>query len=172
VILGIDEELRGPVPGADIPAPDPDGLVELDLPEGIYRVRIAAPPAYAPEVTAPQPATAVVLAGEVADLGGLYLVPPGLPAAAQLLCIIDAECGRGTCAQGSCRNYSPPLRAPAGLPLCDPVDGKCTTAGTTCLALDGETGSCQDAIPGNAICVPCGLECTPDGVGILRGTCP
>jgi hypothetical protein len=171
VLITVEGLLRGPLPAADIPAPDSDGQVEIDPPEGTYRIRIAAPAPLASEVTAPPPAAAVVISGEVADLGALYLVPPGVPAAAQALCQEQADCGRSDCTGGSCVGYTAPLIAPAGLPFCDVSGNVCGAGAPVCTGLNGEAGWCNNVGNARYSCVPCGTSCTTDGQAVYQGGC-
>jgi hypothetical protein len=170
VTVTVSEALRGPL--ASVPAPDAGGQVRLDAAEGIYQVAIAPPAAHAAEVTAPPAATAVVIAGEVADLGTLYLVPPGVPAAAQLLCQAPADClPAGSCAAGSCRGWNPPPAAPARLPLC-PLQMDYCSNGNACTTSDGLPGLCLAVGSGTfQTCVPCGAACTVDGTDLYTGGC-
>lgn len=164
MLVTMTEQLRGPVPPAGIPAPSPSGWVELDVPEGIYRVAIAAPPPYDAEVTGPPAAVAIAIAGQVADLGSLYLVPPGIPVAAQYLCQTGDDCGPGGVCNGSCgRNWNPPPAAPARLPLC-PGSHDCV-AGDACVDDAGLAGFCvATAGASYASCLGCGQgACTADG---------
>lgn len=171
----VTEQMRGPLPAADVPAPDAGGWVELDAPEGIYQVGIAAPPPLDAEVTAPLAATAIVMAGQVADLGSLYLVPPGIPAVAQYLCEAGEDCGKGgVCNAGSCgRGWNPMPAAPARVPLC-PGAHDCA-ATDPCVDDTGTPGFCVQ--PGGvqyAVCLSCGRECTADGVSVAGSSpmCP
>ncbi len=171
----VTEQMRGPLPASAVPPPDPGGWVELDAPEGIYQVGIAAPPPLDAEVTAPLPATAVVIAGEVADLGSLYLVPPGIPAAAQYLCETGDDCGKGgLCTGGSCgRNWNPLPAAPATVPLC-PGAYDCNANGP-CVDDTDTAGFCVQ--PGGvaySVCLPCGRRCTADGISVALSSplCP
>jgi len=170
ILVTVSEVLRGPL--APAPAPAADGQVEVALAEGIYLVAIAPPSAQAGEVSAPPAATAVVIAGQVADLGSLYLVPPGLPAAAQLLCQVAADClPGGTCSAGSCLNWSPPAVAPARTPLCQLRLDYCG-AGQACTTADGLAGQCSAVSTGPyQTCVPCGTDCTADGIDLYVGGC-
>ena len=170
ILVTVTEVLRGPL--ASLPAPDAQGQVEFETAEGIYQVAIAPPAAYAGQVTAPPAATAVAIAGQVADLGTLYLVPPGLPAADQLLCQAAADClPRGTCATGSCQNWSPPVVAPARVPLC-PLRLDFCSATNPCTTAEGLPGQCQAVGTGTyQTCVPCGTECTVDGTDLYAGGC-
>ncbi|HVO20049.1 MAG TPA: hypothetical protein VMU15_12385 [Anaeromyxobacter sp.] len=170
ILVSVTEVLRGPL--ASVPAPDARGQVEIEAAEGIYQVAIAPPTAYAGQVTAPPAATAVAIAGEVADLGTLYLVPPGLPAADQLLCQAAADClPAGTCAAGSCLNWAPPVVAPARVPLCSIRLDFCSPT-NPCTSADGLAGQCQAVGAGPyQTCVPCGTECTVDGTDLYLGGC-
>lgn len=170
-VVSVAEWLRGPV--AAVPAPGADGLVELEVAEGTYYVDVAPPAEHAAEVTAPPRATAVVIAGEVADLSSLYLVPPGLPAAAQLVCRGAEDCApRGACLGGACSNWSPAPAAPARLPFCDMAGDYCAP-GFPCTGFSGAPGMCFDAGGGGMLgaCAPCGQDCTVDGVAVYHGGC-
>ncbi len=166
-VVTVTEALRGPVAG--VPAPDADGDVVLQVPEGVYLVSIA-PPASATGVPAPPPATGVVIAGETADLGTLYLVASSVTLAAQYLCQEQADCGqRGSCAGGACLDWTPPSVAPARLPLCELRSDYCST-GQPC-TVGGLPGLCLSPGGGNQVCVPCGTACTADGTAVLTGSC-
>jgi hypothetical protein len=172
VLVTVTERLRGALATTEIPAPTAAGWIELDLPEGIYQVGIAAPPPYDTEVTAPALAIGIVIAGQVADLGSLYLVPPGVPQAAQLLCVEDADCGKAGACTGSCPvGWSPQQAAPASVPLCTPLVDYCTPA-EVCVALNGAPGRCFNAGNGDQVCVPCGQDCTVNGLTVFHGACP
>jgi hypothetical protein len=164
------EVLRGPL--ASVPTPGSDGQVQLEAAEGIYRVAIAPPAAHAGEVTAPPAATAVVIAGEVADLGTLYLVPPGMPAAAQLLCQAAGDCGpTGACTAGSCQSWAPPAVAPARTPLCTLRTDFCSPT-YPCTTAEGLAGQCNAVGSGTyQTCVSCGTDCTADGIDLYSGGC-
>lgn len=166
-VVSVAEALRGPVAG--VPAPDAHGDVELSVPEGVYLVSIA-PPAGATGVPAPPPATGVVIAGETADLGTLYLVASSVTLAAQYLCQEQADCGqRGSCDAGACLGWAPPAVAPARLPLCELRSDFCS-AGQPC-TIGGLPGLCQSPGGGEQACIPCGTACTPDGTAVLGGSC-
>ncbi len=155
ILLHVDDVLHGPLAG--VPAPDASGLVDVAVPEGIYRVSIEAPAGHAGEVTAAPPADVVVVAGDTSDLGLLYLIPPGIPQAAQLVCRDDADCGGRGCTAGVCQNWAPPPVAPARTPFCF-MPGECMAPCTTPL---GDQGQCS---PAEGACVPCGTTCTVDGM--------
>jgi hypothetical protein len=167
VQITVEDYVHGPIPTP--PVADAHGLVDVVLPEGVYRITIAPPPAHAGEVTSPQPATAVVLTGEVADAGSLYLVPPGLPRTAQSTCQEAADCDGRPCAQGSCGvNWAPAPVAPASLPYCT-VTSECFVP-WDCVAPGGLGGTCMDVGQGptNGVCVACDTQCTPDGIALLQ----
>jgi hypothetical protein len=142
--------------------------MELQLPEGIYRLGVAAPPPYVASVSAPPAATAIVIAGEVAELGSLYLVPPSIPAAAQYLCQTDEDCGEGNpCDGGTCYSgWVPAMAAPASLPLC-PGSYDCNVGGF-CSDGAGLDGICVEVGGGKyPVCLACGQgSCTADGIHV------
>jgi hypothetical protein len=166
MVVTVTEQVRGVVAPASLPAPDAQGWIEADLPEGIYQVAIAPPAPLVGAVLEPQPATAIVISGEVADLGSLYLVAPEVRSAAQLLCTTGDDCGKGgVCSAGSCpSSWSPAPAAPATLPLCPgPYD---CGSGDRCQDATGRAGFCV-ATAGTTYssCLGCGLgACTADGI--------
>jgi hypothetical protein len=167
-VVTVAEALRGPVAG--VPAPDARGDVELTVPEGVYLVSIA-PPSTASGVPSPPPATGVVISGETADLGTLYLVASSVTLAAQYLCQEQADCGqRGSCDAGACLGWTPPAVAPARLPLCELRSDYCSP-GQAC-TVGGLPGRCLSPGGGDQACVPCGTACTADGIAALdAGSC-
>ncbi len=171
IAITVSELLRGPLGG--VPAPDPGGTVEVVAAEGVYQVQIAPPAAFAGVVPTPPAATAVVVAGELADLGTLYLVPVAVPAAAQLLCQAAEDCApTGACAGGSCQGWSPPVVVPARTPLCQLRTDFCSPA-QPCTTGAGLAGACASIGSGSyQACIPCGTECTADGIDIHLGSCP
>jgi hypothetical protein len=165
--LLITELVRG-VYGGGTTTALADGTVELDAPEGVYELRLSAHGPHAAEVTNPPPATVVVLTGEVADAGTLYLVPPGLPAAAQLRCEDASDCGDLTCdPTGQCVNWSPPPAAPASLPFCYARMDFCADL-WSCSTPAGQGGWCVGQANGTQACVPCDTACTVDGTNVLQ----
>lgn len=120
-----------------------DGTVEVEADEGLYAVSITAPSSaaaagapYSPGAlsasvfAAPPEQRFVVLPGQVADLGSLYLVAEDVVTEAQYACTSDADCGAtGTCQGGTCQGYTPPASAGAALEFCDVPfgEGQCAT---------------------------------------------
>jgi len=174
--LTITEALRGAI--APLPPPDAGGVVELALPEGIYEVGITPPAAFAGVIPAPLPATAVVLSSEVAEVGSLYLVPTATSHAAQVMCRVGDDCGRGgTCASGQCIDWAPPPAVPARVPLCNLRMDQST--GGPCVTDAGVDGIWVPAGSGFATCLACSTECTPDSLSLVQapplsptGSCP
>jgi hypothetical protein len=169
VSVVVEDVIHGPV--APAPVPDARGDVDLTVPEGVYKVRIEAPPAHAGGVTTPAPATAIVLQGETAEVGSLYLVPPGVIQLAQLSCQSAADCGPLACLDGRCLDWAPPPYVPAGIPICSGFRGICGP-GQPCTTTDGVPGGCFDASGGAQVCVPCATSCALDGTSVLRAASP
>ena len=165
MVVEVEEAVRGPVAGPLVP--DSSGDVELSLPEGLYRVRLSPPPEFESVAPAPQPATAVVLAGLRADVGSLYLVPTTTVVSAQAYCIDTSDCGTDhPCQDHVCSNYRPTPPIPPDLPFCDlQRDGNCSY-GSPCFTSGGFPGVCLAAGPW-AGCVACGSACTPEGTSSL-----
>jgi hypothetical protein len=160
------------LPAGATPTVSSSGDVEVTVPEGAYFVGIA-PPATSTGVSASPVVPAVVVAGETAELGTLYLVLDALVGAAQAVCLADADCATsGTCQAGACGgSWRPPaVRAPANLGLCVGSYMSCA-AGTACT--NPFAGGCvaTDAAGLNTECLPCGTCCTPDGSAVLCGVC-
>lgn len=189
-----------PDPGALLLPPAPlnplpvasDGTVQVDVPEGAYRISVAVPPsapvgdradraARVAAVTtvplAPPVATAVVMSGQPTGVGTVYAVGLAALGEASLACRADADCGGLACQAGLCTDYSPPFSVGAGTPFCAP----CTFRGGAAQPCDHTPGKrdgvclcpydatvCQSAAPpGPSVCVPAcatGLFCTQDGV--------
>jgi hypothetical protein len=169
VTVTLEDAVRGPLAG--VPSPDARGLVELDAPEGVYRVRLVPPATHAAEVTLADPATAVVIAGELADVGSLYLVPPGVVTLAQARCQDDAECGDTPCTAGACERWTPPAVAPATLPFCFTRTDLCG-AGRGCRTPYDEAGECLLVSTNRQACVPCGTRCALFGAVTLQASPP
>lgn len=188
-----------PDPGALLLPPVPlnplipasDGTVQVDVPEGVYRISVAVPPsapvgavarvaALASTTPVPPPvATAVVMSGQPAGVGTVYAVGEASRSEASVACRSDADCGgrSAACHLGLCLDYSPPASVGAGTPFCSP----CTFTGGAAQPCDVTPGKqdgiclcpyaaavCQSAAPpGPSVCVPLctsGLICTQDGL--------
>lgn len=159
-----------------VPAPDSNGDRDLTLPEGPYLVEVRAP-AGVTDVPAPPRRFAVVLDGEIADLGTFLLANDASIEAAQLACHDDADCAPGACTAGLCTGYTAPAAVPVGVPACiDPATASCWLADAPC-DLPGGLGPavCKENPLGataSFLCVPCGTSCTPDGAVTLSASCP
>jgi len=169
IAVTLEDLVRGPWPS--VPAPDAGGRIELEVPEGVYRIAIAPPAAHAAEVTAPAPALTVVIEGEVADVGALYLVPPGVPLAAQRRCVDSADCSGLPCLGGACSGWQPPPVLPASVPFCYARARLCTPGGA-CQLPGGVQGACFGVSAAVQACAPCGAACTYDGTSALQAPPP
>jgi hypothetical protein len=187
------------VDGATVLGPftqDSQGFVDETVPEGAWQVvlsggGLASAPAAGPvsRVAAtgpgaplrPPAATAVVLAGQVAEVGSLYVVSDLVKLLSRLACVTVDDCGGLSCSAGSCQDYSPPDvdNAGAGVSFCAP----CAFTGPlqACQAAPGVIGTCAcpdpdplsptcrqatgAPLPGHCV-PPCSssLTCTSDGV--------
>ncbi|HET6439738.1 MAG TPA: hypothetical protein VFG59_16855 [Anaeromyxobacter sp.] len=155
-----------------VPAPDSNGDRDVVLAEGLYFVEVRPPPAFTATVPTPPRAAAVVLQGDVFDLGTVYLASEATIEAAQLSCRQDADCAPGVCTEGVCTGYTPPEAAPAEAPFCADLSW-CATPGSAC-DLPGAVAPAFCLTSGSSnVCVPCGSHCTPDGAAVLAGdACP
>lgn len=155
------------VGGLPVPAtPDSNGDVDVTVPEGVYRIGLA-PPAAATGTSAPAVASAVVLAGQVAELGTLYVVLDASVQAAQASCGSSADCAGLACTAGACLDWIPPPAAPADAPYCDTTRGVTCAPGQPCTLPGGFAGACVTGTVQVSQCVPCGTCCTPDGTSTL-----
>jgi hypothetical protein len=153
------------LPGAP-PTPDSNGDVDATVPEGVYSIGLL-PPASASGASPPLLATAVVLAGQLADLGTLYVVLDSAVASAQAACLSDLDCGGTPCTAGFCQSWTPAPSAPADAPYCDTGSATACAPGQACSAPGGFVGACLGGVVRLGSCVPCGTCCTPDGASLL-----
>lgn len=153
-----------------VPAADSNGDRDFTVPEGLYYLQVGDPASTS--VPAPPRRTAVVVAGELADLGTFVVANQDTIDAAQLACRTDADCGPGpaSCAAGVCAGYSVPAFSPATLPLCADLV-HCWMVGDC--GMPGDTGPCTTiSTDGTGACLPCHTGCTLDGVTSIHPTCP
>lgn len=184
--------------------PDSAGWVDETVPEGAWQIvlsggglaaaggagatsRLAATVPGLP--LKPPVATAVVLSGQVAEVGSVYVVSDLVTFSARVACLAAPDCGGSACVAGSCGDYAPPGlgNAGAGVTFCAPCTFQAGAAGQSCAAGLGLRGTCRcpDPDPFSATCLAtggpplpslcdpgCGAICTPDGVttiGALPG---
>ncbi|MBL0275183.1 MAG: hypothetical protein IPQ24_03610 [Anaeromyxobacter sp.] len=187
------------VDGATVLGPfgqDSQGFIDETVPEGAWQIvlsggGLASAPAVGPasrlaaalpgSPLRPPAATAVVLSGQVAEVGSLYVVSDLAVLQARLACAAPDDCGGQACSAGSCQDYAPPDsgNAGAGVPFC----ASCAYIGQpqacqagpgvvglcTCADPDPTSPACRQAtgapLPGRCL-PPCttGLTCTSDGV--------
>jgi hypothetical protein len=143
-----------------------DGVVQVQLPEGPWSVRLAVP-ASATGVTPPNPVSFVAVAGATVDLGTLYAVTAAAHQRAELACHTDPDCApSGTCSGGVCGNWTPPPTASASVPYCD---ASLLRGGTCQPGLYGTPPPYRACVQQGAALgvVACGSCCTPDGVATL-----
>jgi hypothetical protein len=152
--------------------PDSTGLIDASVPEGMYTLTVWGP---AGAVVLPPPTSAVVTAGEVTDVGTLYVTSLGAQDAVTFACSTDADCAPGICMNRTCTAaYTPPAVAPSGFQFCgQALYQDCATLGTPC----GPTYAspkqyCMDAGSGLMACLPVGSCCTVDGTALVCGAAP
>jgi len=146
--------------------PDSTGLIFAQVPEGLYQIGLASA---AGGLTLPPAIPAVVLAGQVTDLGNVYAIADAVAQRTQLDCRGDADCAPGTClAAGLCdASFKPALAVGPWVALCD-TSGP-NLCGPPTGALCGQRGIPAACVAdgGAALCVICGGCCTPDGAALL-----
>jgi hypothetical protein len=154
-------------------APDSNGDRDWEIAAGAYHVQVGTPGSSTE--AAPPARAAVVLQGNVADLGSFYVIPVDTIAAAQLWCHQDADCASGPCSGGYCAAAPDPV-PPATAPVCSDA------APWTCVTLDADCDVPGDVTPGWCVenpvagpthpsCLPCNTLCTPDGVKTISAEC-
>lgn len=151
-------------------SPDSTGLVDADLPEGVYVLSVAPAGGAGGTLQPPPPRTLVVQAGKVTQLGTLYAVEDALAQGSRGACLADEDCAPGTCSAGLCVGWVEPVLAPAGVPFCAPAAEAAACQGR-CTRCPGGFGTCFDW-SGGPVCVPDGgVECTPDGFTVVAQSC-
>jgi hypothetical protein len=160
-------------PGGD-PVPDSTGLVDADLPEGVYTLDVFPPIDHAaggqPIFLQPPPRRTLAIGeDQITELGVLYAVEDAVAAGSASACFEDADCVPGTCSGGFCAGWTPAPVAPVSVPFCSDAADCVSAACTPCA--DG-FGTCASGARGELICVPLGVSaCTPDGVEVVLNTC-
>lgn len=165
-----------PPPTANL-TPDSTGLVEIDLPEGIYSLDVSPPFVEQPGGAQPiflQPPpqrTVVVGAAQTTDLGTVYAVSDAVAFAEAAFCVQDADCAPGTCSGGTCLGWTPPPTASPRVPFCGSAGEAAARCSVPCVRCPSGFGTC---LPNGAdwVCLPDGASsCTPDGQTVVPSGC-
>ncbi len=165
-----------PPPTANL-TPDSTGLVEVDLPEGLYTLDISPPfvdhpPGTQPTFLQPPPQrTVVVGAAQTTDLGTVYAVSDSVAIAESVFCVQDADCAPGICSGGACVGWTPPPVASPRVPFCGSAVEAVARCSASCVRCPSGFGTC---LPNGAdwVCLPDGApSCTPDGLTVVSSGC-
>jgi len=182
-----------PDPGVGAIVPDSQGFVDVEVPEGVYQVLLAATPsprlslpasftaAAAGLPLAPPSAFGVVLQGKVAEVGSVYVVSDLSVSFSARECVAAADCGTSIspgqgfqcsnrqcfqclgAAAGVCSPIQPTPQPSAAIPFCPACDQR-----QGCEAGPGVTSVCATDGTCQPICATgFTFSCTPDGVRTL-----
>jgi hypothetical protein len=142
---------------------DSTGLLDVEASEGPYHVSVEG--SAAGGVTFPPSVDAVVIAGEVVDLGTLYLTGDDAIAESANGCSSDTDCAPGTCIDHLCQGWTVPVVPPVGDPVCTLSQLSCTPGFSCEPQYASYSAACfQDGGGSFTACLQCGQCCTPDGV--------
>lgn len=165
-----------PPPTANL-TPDSTGLVEIDLPEGIYALDVSPPFVEQPGggqpifLQPPPQRTVVVGAAQTTDLGTVYAVSDSVALAEAVFCVQDADCAPGTCSGGACLGWTPPPTASPRVPFCGSAAGATGPCGVPCVRCPSGFGTCLRN-GADWVCLPDGAaSCTPDGQTVVLSGC-